>query len=105
MIHSASFLATGSEIAACAWVASAGLRLRTSSMTFSNASVSACDVDDVAAIAAGTDGLRGGGEAWGWRVAGATAGAAASTAAELLAAVGAASLAVFLAVSLAVVLG
>ena len=53
MIHSASFFATGSEIAACAWVASAGLRLRTSSMTFSSASVSACEVDDVAATAAG----------------------------------------------------
>jgi hypothetical protein len=71
-------------------------------MTFSNASVSACEVDDVAAIAAGTDGLRGG-EAAGWRVAGAKAGAAVSTAAVLLAAVAAAG-AVFLAV-LAAVLG
>mgnify|MGYP003693811633 CR=1 FL=1 len=37
--------------AAC--VASAGLCLRTSSMTFSSASLSACEVDDVAATAAG----------------------------------------------------
>ena len=47
---------------ASAWVASAGLCLRTSSMTFSSASVSACEVDDVAATAArGGGGLRGGG--------------------------------------------
>src|SRR6267143_1838871 len=53
MIHSASFFATGSEITAAACVASAGLCLRTRSMTFSNASVSACEVDEVAATAAG----------------------------------------------------
>jgi hypothetical protein len=55
--------------------------LRTSSITFSSASVSAREVDDVAAIAAGVDGLRaGGGNAACWRVAGvrtAEAGAAA----------------------------
>src|ERR1700730_12702306 len=74
MIHSASFLATGSDMAASTWVASAGLCLRTSSMTFSSASVSACEVDDVAATAAGTTGLRaGGGKAACWRVAGARA--------------------------------
>src|SRR5215213_9012038 len=81
MIHSASLFATGSEIAACACVASAGLCLRTSSMTFSSASVSACEVDDVAATAAGTDGLRTGAAAC-WRVAGpmaAAAGAAVAT--------------------------
>ena len=61
-------------MAASAWVASAGLCLRTSSMTFSSASVSACEVDDVAAIAAGTCGLRAGGVAC-WRVAGSSAGA------------------------------
>src|ERR1700722_19343890 len=60
MIHSASFLATGSDIAASAWVASAGLCLRIRSMTFSSASASACEVDDVAATAAGTTGLRAG---------------------------------------------
>jgi hypothetical protein len=43
-------------------------------MTFSSASVSACEVDDVAAIAAGTDGLRGGGGKAPARVAGAKAG-------------------------------
>src|SRR5664279_582178 len=80
MIHSASFLATGSDIAAAAWVASAGLCLRTSSMTFSSASVSAFDVDDVAATAAGVTGLReGGGKAACWRVAGAKAGATGAT--------------------------
>src|SRR3981081_1806205 len=77
MIHAASFFATGSDIAASAWVASAGLCLRTSSMTFSSASVSACEVDDVAAIAAGGGDLRAGagGRAAGWRVAGRMAGA------------------------------
>src|SRR5258705_2958194 len=77
MIHSASFHATGSDIAAPAWVASAGLCLRTRSMTFSSASVSACDVDDVAATAAGAGGLRagGGGETARFRAAGADAGA------------------------------
>src|ERR1700737_2882919 len=47
-------------------------------MTFSSASVSACDVEAVAAIAAGTIGLRlgGGGNAACWRVAGCMAGAA-----------------------------
>ena len=43
-------------------------------MTFSSASVSACEVDDVAATAAGTTGLRaGGGKAACWCVAGARA--------------------------------
>src|SRR5258705_11154597 len=76
MIHSASFLATGSDIAAAVCVASAGLCLRTSSMTFSSASVSACEVDDVAATAAG-GGLRAGagGNAACWRAAGGKAGA------------------------------
>src|SRR5260370_26043961 len=77
MIHSASFLATGSMMTASAWVASAGLCLRTRSMTFSSASVSACEVDDVVAkAAAGGGGLRAGGNAACWRVAGARAGAA-----------------------------
>src|ERR1700704_1345167 len=77
MIHSASFFATGSDIAASVCVASAGLCLRTRSMTFSSASTSLCEVDDVAATAAGTVGLRagGGGRAACWRVAGAMAGA------------------------------
>src|SRR5258708_29867896 len=46
-------------------------------MTFSSASVSAFDVEAVAAIAAGTAGLRlgGGGRAACWRVAGCMAGA------------------------------
>src|ERR1700722_4261405 len=72
MIHSASFLATGSDMAASAWLASAGWCLPTSSMTFSSASVSACEVDDVAANAAGAGGVRavGGGNAACWRVAG-----------------------------------
>jgi len=43
-IHSASFCATGSDIAASAWVASAGWCLRTNSITFSSASVSAREV-------------------------------------------------------------
>src|SRR5260221_2763322 len=77
MIHSASFLATGSDIAASVWVASTGLCLRTSSMTVSSASVSACEVDDGAATAACGAGLRAGagGKAACWRVAGAIAGA------------------------------
>src|SRR5260370_20833006 len=88
MIHSASFFATGSDIAASVCVASAGLCLRMSSMTFSSASVSACEVDDVAATAAGAGGLRaGGGKAACWRVAGAMAGAAVATGAVFLAAV------------------
>src|SRR4030088_568983 len=89
MIHSASFLAPGSNIAASAWVASAGLCLRTSSMTFSSASVSACEVEDVAATAAGGGGLRvgGDGKAARWRVAGAMAGAGVATGAVFLAAV------------------
>src|ERR1700688_2045715 len=96
MIHSASFLATGSEMAASAWVASAGLCLRTSSMTLSSASVSACEVEDVAATAAWAGGLRagGGGKAACWRVAGAMAGAAGADTGLFLAAV---LLAVFLA--------
>jgi hypothetical protein len=66
-------------------------------MTFSSASVSACEVDDVAAIAAGADGLRGGaGKAAGWRVGGARAGAAVAIGAVFWAAVLAAG-AVFLA--------
>src|SRR5258707_9257680 len=78
MIHSASFLATGSDIPASACVASEGLCLRTRSMTFSSASVSDCEVDVVAATAAGATGLRAGagGKAACWRVAGAMAGAA-----------------------------
>src|SRR3981189_2498127 len=76
MIHSASFFATGSDIAAWACVASAGLCLRTSATTFSSASVSAWDVDDVAATAAVAGGVRAGGKAACWRVAGARAGAA-----------------------------
>src|ERR1700686_3285520 len=89
MIHSASFLATGSEIAASAWLASAGLCLRTSSMTFSSAPLSACEVDDVAATAAGVVGLRAaaGGNAACWRVAGAIAGAGTARAAVFVAGV------------------
>src|SRR2546430_1367079 len=60
MIHSASFLATGSDIVASTWVASSGLCWRISSMTFSSASVSAFEVDDVAATAAGAACLRSG---------------------------------------------
>src|SRR5258708_8624084 len=100
MIHSASFFATGSDIAAWACVESAGLCLRTSSMTFSSASVSAWDVDDVAATAAVAGGVRAGGKAACWRVAGAragTAGAAVAAGAVVLAAVFSAG-AVFLAV-------
>src|ERR1700712_2014180 len=78
MIHSASFIATGSEIAASTWVASAALCWRMRSMTFCSASVSAWDVDDVAASAAAGGGLRGGGKAACWRVAGASTGAAAA---------------------------
>src|SRR5260370_10485439 len=46
-------------------------------MTFSSAATSACEVDDVAATAAGATCLRagGGGKAACWRVAGASAGA------------------------------
>src|SRR5258708_14416917 len=77
MIHSASFFATGSDMAAWAWVASTGWWLRTRSMTFPSASVSACEVDDVAASTAVETCLRagGGGKAACWRVAGAMAGA------------------------------
>src|SRR3981081_600441 len=75
MIHSASFFATGSDIAASVCVASAGLCLRTSSMTFSSASVSACEVDDVAATAAGAVGLRAAGRAACLRALGAGGGA------------------------------
>src|SRR5260370_33200509 len=60
MIHSASFLATGSDMVASTWVASSGLCWRISSMTFSSASVSAFEVDDVAATAAGATCLRSG---------------------------------------------
>src|SRR5258707_14049344 len=88
MIHSASFLATGSDIAAAVCVASAGLCLRTSSMTFSSAPASACEVDDVAATAAGGGGLRAGagGKAACWRVAGAKTGAGVALGATFLAA-------------------
>src|SRR3954447_2464558 len=84
MIHSASFAATGSDIAAAACVASAGLRLRTSSMTFSSTSLSDCGVDDVAAIAAGAGGFRAAGEgsAACWRVAGWIAGAGVAASSE-----------------------
>src|ERR1700679_3553944 len=89
MIHSASFLASGSEIAASAWVASAGLCLRTRSMTFSSACLSSLEVEDVVAIAAGVGGLRAtaGGNAACWRVAGAIAGATGVTVAAGLDAV------------------
>src|ERR1700716_3474923 len=92
MIHSASFFATGSEIAASVCFASASLCLPIPSMTFSSASVSACEVDDVAATAAGAGGLRagGGGKAACLRVAGSIAGAAgagATTGAVFLASV------------------
>src|SRR5207237_7286904 len=60
MIHSASLFATGSAIVAWTWVASSGLWRRMSSMTFSSASVSAFEVDDVAATAAGAACLRSG---------------------------------------------
>src|SRR5262245_50443334 len=45
-------------------------------MTFSSVSLSACDVDDVAATAAGATCLRGLGRAACWRVAGARTGGA-----------------------------
>src|SRR4051812_50100326 len=77
MIHSASFRATGSEIVAAALVASPALRLRTSSITVSSVSLSACDVEEVAATAAGVTGLRG---AACWRGAGGRTGAAAGLA-------------------------
>jgi hypothetical protein len=66
------------------------LCVRTSSITFSSASVSACEVDDVAAIAAGDDGLRAGagGKAACWRAAGAKTGAGVAAGARLLAAAG-----------------
>jgi hypothetical protein len=53
-------------------------------MTFSSASVSACEVDDVAANAAGAGGLRavGGGNAACWRVAGRIAAGAATAGRE-----------------------
>src|SRR5579871_3158340 len=82
MIHSASFLASGSEIEASAWVASDGLCLRTRSMTVASVSLSLEEVEEVAATAAGIAGLRaiGGGSVACWRVAGAiTAGAAVAT--------------------------
>ena len=61
----------------------AGFCLRTSSMTFSRASLSACDVEDVAATAAGATCLRGGGRAACWRVAGARTGGAGAGAAAV----------------------
>jgi len=76
--HSASLRATGSEIEASASVASAGRRLRSSSTTLASTSLSDCEVDDVAAIAAGSTGLRTIGAAC-WRVAGTSAGAEALT--------------------------
>ena len=63
MIHSASLRATGSEIVASVSVASPGRCLRTSSMTLSSALTSPCEVEAVAATAAGTTCLRGGGSA------------------------------------------
>jgi hypothetical protein len=53
-------------------------------MTFSTASVSACEVDDVAAMAAGGGGFRaaGGGSAACWRVAGWIAGAGVAASGE-----------------------
>src|SRR6185312_256796 len=65
---------TGSEIAASTWVASPGLCLRTSSITFCSAPASACEVVAVAATAADGGGWRGGSAAC-WRVAGSMAGA------------------------------
>ncbi len=64
-------------------------------MTFSSASVSACDVDVVAATAAGAACLRagGGGKAACWRVAGARAGATGAGAAAAAVAAGAVVLA------------
>src|SRR5689334_4403778 len=85
MIHSASLRATGSVIALSAWVASAALCLRTSSMTFSSVSMSALEVDDVAAIAAGVVGLRGTGGAAARRVADGGAGEGARVVTEVLA--------------------
>src|SRR5207244_3176095 len=70
---------------------SPGFCLRTSSMTLSSASLSACDVEDVAATAAGATCLRGGGKVACWRGAGARtggAGAAAAAGAAGAAAVG-----------------
>jgi hypothetical protein len=66
-------------------------------MTFSSASVSAREVEDVAATAAGVGGLRavGGGKAACWRVAGAIAGAGKAWAAVFAAAVVEAVLTVF----------
>jgi hypothetical protein len=86
-------------------------------MTFSSASVSACDVDAVAATAAAATGFRAGagGKAACWRVAGPITGAAVEVGAAFLAVVFAAGAvvlagvlaagAVFLASVLAVVLG
>src|SRR5262245_48196987 len=83
MIHSASFRATGSVIWASACVASDGLCLRIRSITFSSASRSAFEVDEVAATAAGTAGLRGGKLAGRWRAAGRAAAGAAVDAVDL----------------------
>ena len=83
--HSASLRATGSEIAACACVASEAFCLRTSSMMFSSTSLSACEVVDVAATAAGATCLRGDGRAACWRVAGASTGGAGAGAAGAVA--------------------
>src|SRR5215208_3877613 len=80
MIHSASLRATGSAMVASAWVASTGLCLRMRSMTFSSASLSAFEVDEVAATAAGDGGLRAGGKAACRRVAGARIGGLAGAA-------------------------
>src|ERR1700730_10730348 len=97
MVHSASFFATGSDIAAWACVASADLCLRTRSMTLASASVSAWEVDDVAETGGVAGGVRDAGKAACWRVAGARAGAAAADGEVVVAAVFAAG-AVFLAV-------
>src|SRR5258707_42116 len=57
-------------------------------MTLSSASLSACDVEDVAATAAGATCLRGGGKAACWRVAGAGAAGAPATGGEAAGALG-----------------
>jgi hypothetical protein len=73
-------------------------------MTFSSASLSVCEVDDVAATAAGVTGLRGGGgRAACWRVAGAKAGGTAAAGAGAANAV--APGATFLAAAAGTVLG
>src|SRR5205085_868666 len=53
MSHSASFCATGSEIVSRTCVASVALCVSRSSITRASESLSACEVDEVAAIANG----------------------------------------------------